>query len=108
MNILERKLREREQKKLYDQSHHIIVPHLEIGVELVELSSVNESRVSVIPYLIPEREHSPFSHLHAYGITLGYWIVEGTRGDEWNPLGLLEAYAKYIHTMNGTKRLIIA
>ena len=108
MGIIERKLLERQYQHLLRDSHHLIVPHLEIGMELVEIFSIPEKKISVIPYFIPERHHSPFSRLYPYNITLGYWIVEGTAWDEWNPFGLLHAYSHYIHEHLGTKRLIIA
>ena len=106
--LIERKLLEREYQKLLRHSHHLIVPHLEIGMELVEIFSIPEKKISVIPYFIPERHHSPFSRLYPYNITLGYWIVEGTPWDEWNGFSLLHAYSRYIHENLGTKRLIIA
>ncbi len=105
--LIGRKLFERHYQRLLKGSHHLIVPHIEIGIELVEVFGISEKKISVIPYLVPERSHSPFSDLHPYNITLGYWIVEGTPGDEWNPFQLLHAYSRYIHEYMGTKRLII-
>lgn len=66
------------QKNLLTSSHGLIVPHLEMGLELVEMFSVDEEKISVIPYFVPDRSHHPFSLLHSYGIMPGYWIVEGS------------------------------
>lgn len=107
MNILERKLLERRFLRTMQHSHDIIVPHIEIGMELVEVFGIPEKKISVIPYFLPERVHHPFAHLHLYGVTAWYWITEWSRGDEWNPFTLLQVYARYIHEFNGTKRLII-
>lgn len=107
LNYFERKKKENAYKKLLRKSHHIVVPHLETGMELVEIFGISEKKISVIPYFLPKKEYSSFTLLHPYSITPMYWIVEGTRGDEWNPFQLLQAYSHYIHEHNGTKRLII-
>lgn len=78
MGMIGRKLLERKYRNLLKHSHHLIVPHLEMGMELVEMFSIAERKISVIPYFIPERRHSPFTRLYPYNITLGYWITEGT------------------------------
>ncbi len=106
--IIGRTLKEQQYKNVLKYSNGIIVPHLEVGMELVEISNVHEQKISVIPYFVPERKHFPFSWLHPLGIIPGYWIVEGTSSDEWNPFWLLRAYSHYIHEFGGTKRLIIA
>lgn len=107
LNYFERKKKEVAYKTLLRKSGHIIVPHLEIGMELVEMFWIPEKKISVIPYFIPKKEYSSFTLLHPYGITPMYWIAEGSAGDEWNPFQLLQAYSHYIHEYNGTKRLII-
>ena len=107
LGYFERKKKENAYKKLLNKSHHIIVPHLETGMELVEMFGISEKKISVIPYFLPKKEFSSFNLLHPYSITPMYWIVEGTGGDEWNPFQLLQAYSHYIHEHNGTKRLVI-
>ena len=64
--------------------------------------------MSVIPYLSPEdrvsqREKSILPH----GISGNYYITEGTPGEEWNPIGIIQAYTEYIQKKNGVGSLII-
>ncbi len=105
--IIGRTFKENQYNSLLKNSQSIIVPHLEVGMELVELSNIHEHKISVIPYFVPVRAHAPFSCLSPLGIIPGYWIVEGSSGDEWDPFWLLRAYSHYIHEFGGTKRLII-
>lgn len=69
MGFLGKKKEEYLYRNLLGKSHHIIVPHLEVGAELVELFNIPEKNISVIPYFIPEKNtEKPFSALQAYGI----------------------------------------
>ena len=94
-------------KKIIADSREIIVPHTNTGMELIELFDANEEKMNVIPFFIPPYESGKKSVLAQYTINPGYWITEGTPGSEWNPIGLLHAFSKYIHELAGTKKLLI-
>lgn len=51
VNILRRKEREYEIKKIVHNSSHMIVPNFFTGNELVELWNVDESKIDIFPYL---------------------------------------------------------
>ena len=108
VHIMKRKYGEYTYKKLLKSARHIIIPHIDIGRELWEIYGIDESRMSVIPYLSPEdrvsqREKSILPH----GISGNYYITEGTPGEEWNPIGIIQAYTEYIQKKNGVGSLII-
>lgn len=50
-NILKRKEREYEIKKLLFSSSHIIVPNFFTGNELVEIFNLSEEKIDVLPYI---------------------------------------------------------
>lgn len=107
LGYFSRKREENIYKKILSDSEQIIVPHTNIGMELIELFGAKEEKMNVIPYFIPPFYSTKKSVLSQYTITSDYWITEGTPGSEWNPIGLLHAFSKYIHELEGNKKLLI-
>ena len=108
-NWFTRKKREKEYKYILKKAHKIIVPHLDIGRELVEVFQVSEEKIYVIPYLKEKQESKNDSPIrHASFFAGEYFFVEGTSGEEWNPLGILTQYSQYVHELHGDKKLFIS
>ncbi len=99
---------ESQYKKNLKFSSHIITPNVAIRETLWELYGVNESKITLLPYLSAwdKKKHRDQSIL-PHGISGEYFITEWTPWDEWNPRGLLEAFQRYIHEKNGNRQLII-
>jgi hypothetical protein len=53
--------------------------------------------MSVIPYIsAPDKDMHEKKSVLPHGLTRGYFLTEGTPGDEWNPTKLIDIFAKYI------------
>jgi hypothetical protein len=108
LSSLEHKMKIYEYKKLLHNARHIIIPHLDVGTGIGELFSVDEEKMSVIPYLSPtDGELMHHRTILPHGIYGEYFITESTEGAEWRPLELIETYSHYIHRLGGTEKLII-
>lgn len=94
-NILRRKEREYEIRKIVKQSSHIIVPNFFTGNELVELWNVHESKIDIFPFLtfenIPEND-TIFQNIN---FPKEYFLHDASFGAEANIDMLLEQFAKY-------------
>ncbi len=103
--------RQREEiqyKKNLASSSHIIIPHRSLTHTLGELYEIDDSKVSIIPYLsFGKKDFYKDQTILPHGISGDYFITEWTPWDEWNPRGLLEAFRSYIHENNGNRQLII-
>lgn len=97
-----------EYKKVLSQSHSIIIPHRDTLTTLNELFTLEDEKITVIPYLHPLGEEVyKIRTILPHGIFGDYFIAEGTEWLEWRPLELIETYATYIHRMGGKEKLII-
>lgn len=108
-NWFSRKKRENGYKKILKKASQIIVPHLDTGREIAEIFQISEEKMNVIPYLMDTHEtiHDP-SVWNQYGVSPDSFFTEWTPWEEWNPLGILTAYARYIHDYDGERKLIIS
>lgn len=106
--FLHRHRNNRRYQKLLKWARHIIIPHHEVGAHLGELYSINQDKISVIPYMTTMRDALLENHtLLPHGISAPYFVTECTVGLEWNPRGLIGAYAEYTKEKWWDKKLVI-
>lgn len=96
-NILRRKEREYEIKKLVKNSSHCIVPSFFTGNELVELWNVHEKNVDIIPMLDMEKIPTDESIFLMRNLPREFFLYDATFGVEANLEILLREFGKYIH-----------
>lgn len=94
-NILRRKEREYEIKKLLNTSTHLIVPNFFTGNELVELWNVHESKIDIFPYLSLYPIEGDDAMLQTLRIEGSYFLYDGTYGIESHIESLLIEFSKY-------------
>ncbi len=95
-------------KKNLKHSKHIIIPHKALSETLSELYGINDTKISVIPYLSSyDKDFYKNQTILPHGISGEYFITEWTPWDEWNPIGLLKAFREYISKVDNPKQLII-
>ncbi len=103
-----RKIREYRMRKLLRNARIIIIPHMSVGLELAEIFDIPEKKMSVIPYLMSEKKRETRGQsILPHGIYGEYYITPASPGNEWNPLGLLTAFSKYVHILKWEKKLVI-
>lgn len=106
-NILRRKEREYELKRLAHHSSHIVVPNFFTGNEMVELWNVHESKIDIFPYLYMEPIDSADNELASLKILdHPYFLFDGTFGRESNLETLFLYFSKYQQN-GGTFHLIM-
>lgn len=106
-NIFKRKEREYAIRRMLSQSTHIVVPDFATGSELVELWSVAEEKIDILPFIDIERiEESP-TILEQLGITEPYFVYDGSYGNESNIFSLLEGFAVYKQEKKGKAMLVL-
>jgi hypothetical protein len=106
--IIDHHIHDYSTKKKLKQAHHIIIPSQEIGANISELYNIDESKMSVIPYIAAE--DSAFykqKTILPMGISAPYFLTECTPGEEWHPIELLRTFAHYIHDHNGDHKLVM-
>lgn len=93
-------------KQTLSQSQTIIVPHISVGKELVELYGIEEDKMEIIPY-VPFGLRPENSLVKNPKYTDSYYIYDGGYGIEANIIGLLTGWEKYKHKYGGTHKLIL-
>lgn len=94
-NILRRKEREYEIKKIIQNSSHIIVPNFFTGNELVELWNANESNIDIFPILEFEPIEADERIFQQSRFWENFFLHDATYGSESNIIALLEEFQKY-------------
>jgi hypothetical protein len=77
------------------QSWVIIVPSLIVGQETVDILSVREDNIEIIPYVWFEPIIGDRKILNQLSISGPYWLYNGTYWSEANIYGLLKGYKQY-------------
>jgi len=104
----EHHLKLREYRQFLKKSSALILPHRDTLHSMGELFPLPEEKITIIPYLSPiHGELYSLRSILPHGIFGDYFLTEWSESFEWRPLELLEAYATYIHRMNGAEKLII-
>jgi len=83
-------------KRWIQKNTHIIVPHIQIWHELVELYNIGEDRIDIIPAIpLPQyTETAPMQQIHTPN---PYYIYDGSYGHEADIIWLLAAWERYRH-----------
>lgn len=95
-NILRRKEREYEIKKLLKNSSHCIVPSFFTGNELVELWNVNEADVDILPFVSFEKISPNESIFASHNLPENFFLYDATFGVEANLDILLREFGEFI------------
>lgn len=99
-NILRRKEREFEIKKLIKNSSHFIVPSFFSGNELVELWNVHESLIDISPFLSMEKGETDENIFNIQNLPADFFLYDATFGAESNMEKFLQEFSQYIHENN--------
>lgn len=105
-NILRRKEREFEIKRLLKHSSHFIVPSFSTGIELVELWNIHETAVDVVPLLPIKPGKTDDSVFALQNIPENFFLFDATFGIESNLEELLVQFARY-HELGWKKHLVL-
>lgn len=95
-NILRRKEREFEIKRLIKNSSHFIVPSFFAGNELVELWNVHEADIDILPFVSFEKISPNKDIFKTHNIPEKFFLYDATFGPEANLEILLREFAKFI------------
>lgn len=106
-NILRRKEREFEIKRLLKNSSHFIVPSFFAGNELVELWNIHEQKIDILPFVEIEKI-PPNKQLFAQNnLPENFFLYDATFWSESNIEILLHEFGKFIHDLHGKTHLIL-
>lgn len=106
-NILRRKEREYEIKKLLKNSSHFVVPSFFTGNELVELWNVDEQKVDILPYISFEKITPNENIFTEHNLPENFFLFDATFGREANVEIMLREFAEFIHKKNGKTHLLL-
>lgn len=106
-NILRRKEREYEIRRLIKHSAHFVVPSFFSGNELVELWNVPEQKIDILPFVHIDPIPSSKNVFKEQNLPENFFLFDATFGPESNLEILLREYGKYIHKKNGKIHLLL-
>lgn len=98
---------ERREREMLRHARHIIIPHTDLMAEIHELLHVDERKVSILPYLMPEKKEEHTSVILPHGIVGEYLIAEATNSEEWSPTLLFHIFDQYRRSTGDRRKLII-
>lgn len=91
-NILRRKEREFEIRRLLKHSSHFVVPSFFTGNELVELWNINEKKVDVLPFVSFEKIPANEEIFRQNNLPKNFFLYDATFGTEANLSILLREF----------------
>jgi hypothetical protein len=107
ISYLARKRCEYEKKSLIHHSTSIIVPNIHTGSELVEIYSVPEYDIEVIPYVPMTRSMTDANTLAQFQIIGSYYLYDGGYGSGSGIVELLKWWETYRSSLGGTYSLVL-
>lgn len=94
-SFLGKKNIERRYQHIYKESHKVIVPSMDTGLESMELWGVKESKLEVIPYFSLFREGEKMKAPVSLDTAIPFFLYDGVLGSESKILDTLKGFEIY-------------